>query len=330
MPRHRSASPFDELARIALNGFESAFAPWQERRRHARCAASSRDLPALLTARVSAGAEMVAARSRDGARETRRRHHDGAHPRIGARRARGSYRERRSRSRSARSRASRHRASPGTPVASSPAQLAARRVIVARRPLPSVRRTFGRDSSRFRRACSTRAVRARCFVSNAAGGINRTFRAGRPHDHRGSPQPDVAHASRRPSRARATRASPTCPRRTMRCSFGELRDAALEAGVSVAERCLRRAARPRVRDACRDAHARRARGRRRRDVDGAGGARRRARLGMRVAGVSCITNLAAGLSTVPLGHAEVLETTARVAERFERLVTAFVVRIAQR
>ncbi|MEO6528165.1 MAG: purine-nucleoside phosphorylase [Gemmatimonadaceae bacterium] len=47
-------------------------------------------------------------------------------------------------------------------------------------------------------------------------------------------------------------------------------------------------------------------------------------LGMRVAGVSCITNLAAGISAQPLSHAEVLETTTRVAERFETLVERFV------
>lgn len=47
-------------------------------------------------------------------------------------------------------------------------------------------------------------------------------------------------------------------------------------------------------------------------------------LGMRVAGVSCITNVAAGMSNTPLSHADVLETTSRVAQRFERLVTAFV------
>jgi purine-nucleoside phosphorylase len=51
-------------------------------------------------------------------------------------------------------------------------------------------------------------------------------------------------------------------------------------------------------------------------------------LGMRVAGVSCITNVAAGLSNTPLSHAEVLETTARIAASFERLITAFVQRIA--
>lgn len=47
-------------------------------------------------------------------------------------------------------------------------------------------------------------------------------------------------------------------------------------------------------------------------------------LGMRVAGVSCITNFAAGTTSEPLSHAEVLETTALVATRFESLVERFV------
>jgi len=47
-------------------------------------------------------------------------------------------------------------------------------------------------------------------------------------------------------------------------------------------------------------------------------------VGMRVAGVSCITNHAAGIASHPLSHAEVLETTALVAARFEALVERFV------
>jgi purine-nucleoside phosphorylase len=47
-------------------------------------------------------------------------------------------------------------------------------------------------------------------------------------------------------------------------------------------------------------------------------------LGMRVAGVSCVTNAAAGLSDAPLDHAEVLAVTARGAERFKSLVREFV------
>jgi purine-nucleoside phosphorylase len=42
--------------------------------------------------------------------------------------------------------------------------------------------------------------------------------------------------------------------------------------------------------------------------------------GMRVVGISCITNLACGLSPHPLSHAEVLETGHRVADKFERLI----------
>jgi purine-nucleoside phosphorylase len=46
-------------------------------------------------------------------------------------------------------------------------------------------------------------------------------------------------------------------------------------------------------------------------------------LGMRVAGVSCITNAAAGVTGATLSHAEVLETTTRVSAEFESLVTEF-------
>ena len=47
-------------------------------------------------------------------------------------------------------------------------------------------------------------------------------------------------------------------------------------------------------------------------------------IGMRVAGISCITNLASGISPHPLSHAEVIESTTRVAPRFEALVERFV------
>ena len=50
-------------------------------------------------------------------------------------------------------------------------------------------------------------------------------------------------------------------------------------------------------------------------------------IGMRVAGVSCITNLACGLSMHPLSHAEVLETTTRVGMQFKSLVRDFVRRV---
>ncbi len=47
-------------------------------------------------------------------------------------------------------------------------------------------------------------------------------------------------------------------------------------------------------------------------------------LGMRVAGISCITNLAAGISPTALSHDEVIETTSRVADRFESLIERLV------
>ncbi|HEY0972024.1 MAG TPA: purine-nucleoside phosphorylase [Gemmatimonadales bacterium] len=50
-------------------------------------------------------------------------------------------------------------------------------------------------------------------------------------------------------------------------------------------------------------------------------------LGMRVAGISCITNMACGISLTPLDHAEVIETTRRVGERFVRLVEGLVARV---
>lgn len=51
-------------------------------------------------------------------------------------------------------------------------------------------------------------------------------------------------------------------------------------------------------------------------------------LRMRVAGVSCITNAAAGMSGAALSHAEVLDTTNRVSARFEALVTEFLEKTA--
>ena len=51
-------------------------------------------------------------------------------------------------------------------------------------------------------------------------------------------------------------------------------------------------------------------------------------LGMRVAGVSCITNAAAGVTGAALSHEEVLETTHQVSASFESLVTEFLARSA--
>jgi purine-nucleoside phosphorylase len=50
--------------------------------------------------------------------------------------------------------------------------------------------------------------------------------------------------------------------------------------------------------------------------------------GMRVLGFSCITNLACGLSDQPITHAEVLETTMIVGERMSALVAEIIRRMA--
>ena len=50
-------------------------------------------------------------------------------------------------------------------------------------------------------------------------------------------------------------------------------------------------------------------------------------LGVRVVGISCITNMACGISSAKLDHSEVLETTARVGRRFEQLVEGLIARL---
>jgi len=43
-------------------------------------------------------------------------------------------------------------------------------------------------------------------------------------------------------------------------------------------------------------------------------------MGLRVAGISCVTNLAAGISQAPLSHREVTETADRVKNDFIKLL----------
>ena len=49
-----------------------------------------------------------------------------------------------------------------------------------------------------------------------------------------------------------------------------------------------------------------------------------AHMGMKLVGVSCITNRAAGISGRPLSHQEVIETTARALQKLRRLLTHLV------
>ena len=51
--------------------------------------------------------------------------------------------------------------------------------------------------------------------------------------------------------------------------------------------------------------------------------------GMRVLGISCITNFGAGMTSEPINHAEVMETGARVAEVFKELLRRVIKRISE-
>lgn len=51
--------------------------------------------------------------------------------------------------------------------------------------------------------------------------------------------------------------------------------------------------------------------------------------GIRVLGLSCVTNFACGLAAAPITHEEVIETTAKVAARMQRLVREIVARLAR-
>ena len=47
-------------------------------------------------------------------------------------------------------------------------------------------------------------------------------------------------------------------------------------------------------------------------------------MGIEVCGISCITNMAAGISKQELNHKEVQETADRVAKSFKKLVTEII------
>ncbi len=52
--------------------------------------------------------------------------------------------------------------------------------------------------------------------------------------------------------------------------------------------------------------------------------------GMKVLGISCITNFGAGMTTEPINHAEVMETGALVAEVFQELLKRIIENISRR
>lgn len=53
-------------------------------------------------------------------------------------------------------------------------------------------------------------------------------------------------------------------------------------------------------------------------------------MGMKVCGISCITNMAAGMSQQPLNHKEVQETADKVSVEFKRLVTEMIRMIGEK
>ena len=48
---------------------------------------------------------------------------------------------------------------------------------------------------------------------------------------------------------------------------------------------------------------------------------------MKIVGISCISNTAAGIYPIPLSHEEVQETADRVAPQFKKLVTESIIRM---
>ncbi len=51
-------------------------------------------------------------------------------------------------------------------------------------------------------------------------------------------------------------------------------------------------------------------------------------MGMRVCGISCITNMASGIARTPLCHEEVSQTADRISDRFQTLLEAAIMRMA--
>ena len=52
-------------------------------------------------------------------------------------------------------------------------------------------------------------------------------------------------------------------------------------------------------------------------------------MGLEVLGLSLVTNMAAGLSTAPIHHEEVMETGARTEQQFSTLLSSLIQAIAQ-
>jgi purine-nucleoside phosphorylase len=172
-------------------------------------------------------------------------------------------------------------------------------------------------------ACGVRTL----FVSNAAGGINRTMRPGDLmiiEDHLNLMWRTPLAGAPRPEETRFPDMSAPYDPVLIRV----LRDAALECGIPVTSGVYAALSGPAYETPA-EIRMLQTLGADAIGMSTVPEVLTARALGMRVAGVSCITNVAAGMSNTPLSHAEVLETTARVAATFERLVTELVQRIAQ-
>lgn len=51
---------------------------------------------------------------------------------------------------------------------------------------------------------------------------------------------------------------------------------------------------------------------------------------MKICGVSCISNLACGMTDQPLSHTEVQETADQLAASFKKLITQFIIEMAKK
>jgi purine-nucleoside phosphorylase len=51
-------------------------------------------------------------------------------------------------------------------------------------------------------------------------------------------------------------------------------------------------------------------------------------MGLEVVGISCITNMAAGIGDEPINHEEVMETGKRVKSSFSQLLRGVIARLA--
>jgi purine-nucleoside phosphorylase len=226
------------------------------------------------------------------------------------------------------------RAIPGFPPSSVPGHagrfvagtLGARRVIVA-----SGRYHLYEGHSLDTVALPTRVLHAcgvrTLFVSNAAGGINRTMRPGDLmiiEDHLNLMWRTPLAGAPRPEETRFPDMSAPYDPVLIRV----LRDSALECGIPVTSGVYAALSGPAYETPA-EIRMLQTLGADAIGMSTVPEVLTARALGMRVAGVSCITNVAAGMSNTPLSHADVLETTARVAATFERLVTELVQRIAQ-